>query len=148
MPTARRLNDSMPEHVAELAMDAMKDAGIKQGKNISVVIFGYGYLEDSGDTRNSPSKTVVKILKDRFTVLVNDPYVSKVEGVKMIKEIDAALKKADCAIFMTRHKEYTQLSLAQLANLMRHKVVVDGRNLFDKRRAKKLGIIYRGIGKG
>lgn len=148
IPTARRLNDFMPEHIAELSIEAMREAGIKEGKNTNVVIFGYAFLENSGDTRNSPSKRVVDILKDKFNVLVHDPYVTEAEGAKMIKDLNSALKKADCAIFMTKHRDYSDLSLDDLANHMRHKIVIDGRDLFDKRKAKKLGIIYKGIGKG
>jgi UDP-N-acetyl-D-mannosaminuronate dehydrogenase len=55
---------------------------------------------------------------------------------------------ADCAIFLTKHNEYTMLTLEHIAKLMRHKVLIDGRNIFDEHKAKEMGIEYRGVGKG
>jgi len=148
IPAARKVNDSMPSHTAELALEAMREAGVKKGKGTCVAVFGLAFLDNSGDTRNSPASAVIGQLKGKYRVIGHDPYVEEFEGAEIIKDLDAALKMADCAIFLTRHKEYTMLTLERIAGLMRHKVVVDGRNSFDKRRAKELGITYRGIGKG
>jgi UDP-N-acetyl-D-mannosaminuronic acid dehydrogenase len=148
IPAARRVNDSMPAHVAELAIEAMKEAGVKKGKDTCVAIFGLAFLDNAGDTRNSPASAVIGQLKGKYRVIGHDPYVEEFEGVEIIKDLDAALKMADCAIFLTRHKEYTMLTLDRIAGLMRNKIVIDGRNGFDKRRAEELGMTYKGIGKG
>jgi UDP-N-acetyl-D-mannosaminuronic acid dehydrogenase len=148
IPAARGVNDSMPVHVAELAEQAMRDAGLKQGKGTIVAIFGLAFLEDSGDTRNSPSMALSNILRKKYTVFGHDPYVKEFGGIKIIGGIETALKSADCAIFMTRHREYLELPIEDIGNMMRHKILIDGRNIFDKRKAKRLGIIYKGVGKG
>jgi len=148
IPTARRINDSMPAHVVEMALDAMKEAGVKRGKSTCVAVFGLAFLDNSGDTRNSPASTVIGLLKGKYKIIGHDPYVDDFEGVEIVKDIDSALKMADCAIFLTKHKEYTMLTMDHIAGLMRSKVLIDGRNSFEKHRAKQLGITYRGIGKG
>ena len=148
IPTAREINDSMPAHVAELAVAAMKEAGVKKGKGTCVAIFGLAFLDNSGDVRNSPASAVIKLLKDRYRVIGHDPYVDEFEGVEIVKDLDSALRMADCAIFLTRHREYTMLTIDHISGLMRHKVIVDGRNSFEKHRAEQLGFSYRGIGKG
>jgi len=148
IPNARKVNDSMPAHVADLAVDAMKEAGVKSGKRACVAVFGLAFLDNSGDTRNSPASAVIRRLKGRYRVIGHDPYVDEFDGVEIVKDLDKALRMADCAIFLTKHKEYSMLTLERIAGLMRHKVVVDGRNIFDRRRAKELGVTYRGIGKG
>jgi UDP-N-acetyl-D-mannosaminuronic acid dehydrogenase len=148
IPAARMVNDSMPAHVVELAIDAMKEAKVARGKKNCVAVFGLAFLDNSGDVRNSPASVVINLLRSGYRVIGHDPYVSEFEGVEIVESIDSALKAADCAIFLTRHKEYTMLRLEQIAKKMRHKVLIDGRNLFDKAKAEKLGIVYRGIGKG
>lgn len=148
IPMAREVNDSMPGHVVQLALGAMKEAGVKKGKDTCVAVFGLAFLDNSGDTRNSPASAVVGHLKGKYRVIGHDPYVDEFEGVEIVKDLEAALRMADCAIFLTRHREYTMLTLDRIAALMRHKVVVDGRNIFDKHRAEELGISYKGIGKG
>lgn len=148
LPAAREINDSMPAHVVELAAEAMREAGLKKGKDVCIAIFGLAFLDNAGDTRNSPAVTVVKLLRGKYRLLGHDPYVQQFEEIEIERDLDKALRSADCAIFLTKHKEYTQLTLDRMAGLMRHKVVVDGRNLFEKRRAVELGIVFRGIGKG
>jgi len=148
IPAARRINDSMPAHIVELAVDAMKEAGVKKGKDACVAVFGLAFLENSGDIRNSPASTVIRLLKGKYRVIGHDPYVDEFGGVEVVKDLDSALWRADCAIFLTMHKEYTVLTLDHIAGLMRNKVLIDGRNGFDKHRAKELGIFYKGIGKG
>lgn len=148
IPTARKVNDTMPLHAADLALEAMEEAGVKGGKRACVAVFGLAFLDDSGDTRNSPASAAIGRLKGKCRLIGHDPYVDEFEGVEIVGDLDKALKMADCAIFLTKHKEYTMLTLERIASLMRSKVIVDGRNIFDKHRAKELGITYRGIGKG
>jgi UDPglucose 6-dehydrogenase len=59
----------------------------------------------------------------------------------------AALKDADVLAVLTEWGEFKSLDLAQAAQLMRHKNIVDCRNLFDGNEAKKNGFNYKGIGK-
>ncbi len=148
IPTARHVNDSMPVHVAELAERAIAEAGLKKGKGTCVALFGLSFLENSGDTRNSPSSVVLERLKEKYTLIGHDPYVKEFEGIRIMTDIEAMLKKADCAVFMTKHSAYMDLPLEHIAHLMKHRIIIDGRNIFDGRKAKRLGFIYKGIGKG
>lgn len=148
IPTARRVNDSMPEHAAQLAEKAISESGLKKGRGVCVAIFGLSFLENSGDTRNSPSSVVAACLTGKYKVIGHDPYVKKFEGVEVIDDLDSALRATDCAIFMTKHREYASLPLEKIARLMRHKILIDGRNLFEKKKAEELGFVYKGIGKG
>ena len=148
IPTARQVNDSMPVHVAELTERAIAEAGLIKGKKTCIALFGLAFLENSGDTRNSPSGVVIERLKKKYTMIGHDPYVKEFEGVKILTGIEATLEKADCAVFMTRHDAYLDLPLEHIAHLMKHRVIIDGRNIFDGRKARRLGFIYKGIGKG
>ncbi|MEM4263174.1 MAG: nucleotide sugar dehydrogenase [Thermoplasmata archaeon] len=148
MPTARAINDRMPVHVVELVSEAFREAKLKMGKDKVVTVLGYSFLENSGDTRNSPAKTVVTLLSDKVTLRIHDPYVLDTEGLGITKDLEAALKGSDCAVLVTKHRAYSEFGLNRMAQLMRHKILVDGRNAFDKSDALKQGFVYRGVGKG
>lgn len=61
--------------------------------------------------------------------------------------MDEALKNSDCLVLVTAHDEYKKLSLKKIKKLMRTLVIVDGRNVFDRKECEKEGFVYRGIGK-
>jgi len=69
----RAINDSMPKHVAELAVKGLNDAG-KVIKGSTVLIMGLTYKEDVPDTRESPVEEIVRELQEyKVRVLGYDP---------------------------------------------------------------------------
>lgn len=145
---SRKMNDYMPYHMEELLVGALQENGLKL-KDASICILGYAFLEDSDDTRNTPAKPLYLSLKRKCKdVIVHDPYVKEEEGVTLTADLDAALKGRDAIIVVTKHKQYSDLKLGRLTKLMRNRIIVDGRNLFDRDAAAKAGFTYRGVGRG
>lgn len=147
IPTARAVNDSMPFHVLDLADDALSAVGLRV-EDAVVTVLGVSFLQDSGDSRNSPSLPVIESLKRAKELRVHDPYIDEFAGFKAEKDLRRGLSGADAAIFMVAHKEYLQLTPAALRKIMRTPTVVDGRNIFDAKRMARAGITYRAVGKG
>jgi hypothetical protein len=50
-------------------------------------------------------------------------------------------------VVITEWKEFRQLNLLRLLQVMRSPVLVDGRNLYDPAEMARLGFRYRGIGR-
>lgn len=146
IPTARAVNDSMPYHVLDLANDGLRSVG-KGVRDSVVAVMGASFLQDSGDSRNSPSIPVVESLKGAKELRVHDPYLDEIAGVRTMKDARKALEGADLAVFMVSHKAYAGLTPNSIKKLMRTPVVVDGRNIFSTEKMKKAGIVYRGLGK-
>jgi UDP-N-acetyl-D-mannosaminuronic acid dehydrogenase len=146
IPMARAVNESMPFHVLDLAQAVLEESG-KSLEDAVVTVMGASFLQDSGDTRNSPSVPVIQSLGCAKDLRVHDPYVAEIEGVRTTKDIKSALKGADLAIFMVAHKGYAGLSPTAIKKLMRTPAVVDGRDLFSAEKMRKAGIVYRGVGK-
>ncbi|MCJ7774236.1 MAG: UDP-glucose/GDP-mannose dehydrogenase family protein, partial [Desulfobacterales bacterium] len=46
----------------------------------------------------------------------------------------------DAAVLMTAHSEYKDIDLRRLKSAMKTSLVIDGRNLFDKKLASEVGI--------
>jgi UDP-N-acetyl-D-mannosaminuronic acid dehydrogenase len=141
IPTARWINDRMPLHVADLAEKALSQEG-KSMSDAKVTVLGYAYLEDAADARNSPTIPLVNRLETLgASVTIHDPYFESYDA-----PLKTAVSDSDCLILMVAHKEYHDLDLADLKALMATPVLIDGRNVFDKRKARELGFLYSGVG--
>ena len=144
---AREINDHMPHHLAELVEDAFKGAG-KMMKGARITVLGIAYLQNSDDVRNSPAIPLILDLEEKGAeVMTHDPYVSTYPKIKITNKIDDALADADCLVVVTAHDDYKELKLDHLKKVMRSLMIVDGRNLFNKKECQEKGFMYKGIGK-
>jgi UDP-N-acetyl-D-mannosaminuronic acid dehydrogenase len=145
---SRKVNDQMPYHMANLIENAFKENGLSLN-NSKVVILGIAFLPNSDDVRNTPSLPLYNQLREMGAeVIVHDPYVKEYEGVKMVKNLDDALRNADCLVIMTAHEKYRDLDLDEAGEIMRNRMIVDGRNFFEREFVEKKGFAYYGLGKG
>ena len=145
---ARRINDEMPQHVVDLVVKALTEEGIALDR-ARVAVLGVAYLEDSDDTRNTPAVPVIEAIQDKgASVVAHDPYVRDLEGYELTRDLEMALRDADAAVLVTKHREYFDLDLARLKEMMRTPILVDGRNVFDAAAGRAAGLTYKAIGKG
>ena len=136
---ARRINDGMPAHVASLVEDLAGRPG--HGR---VAVLGYAYLENSDDTRNSPSAAMIEVLSAAgFEVAVHDPFVHEYAG-----DVMDTLRGADCAVLMVAHNAYRELDLTAAGSIMRARAMVDARGFFETDRLRAAGFSYRIVGVG
>jgi UDP-N-acetyl-D-mannosaminuronic acid dehydrogenase len=144
---SRKLNDSMPAHVADLVEDALAEH-VKKLRGAKVAILGVAFLENSDDTRNTPSATIYAELKKRGArPVLHDPIVRDFD-LPFTSDLDNTLKNADAVVLSTKHKEYLRLDLREMKNKLATPILVDGRNAFNEDDARKAGLTYRGVGKG
>jgi len=143
IPAARAVNDSMPLRMVELLQKTLNAAGRKiEGARIAVL--GYAYLEDSDDTRNSPSEILVRRLRELGAeVVIHDPWIAEYSGDLMTR-----IKGCDAAVLMVAHNAYRSLDLNSLATALRSPVLIDGRHVFDASQVQGAGLVFRGIGTG
>jgi nucleotide sugar dehydrogenase len=147
----REVNDYMPLHMFELLMDALNDCE-RSVKNSKIVVLGFSYKENVGDPRESPVEDFLKeLLKRKGDIHLIDPYVEHKyldPFGKVEKDVYSALEDADAMVLMTAHKEFKEIDLKKVMNLMRTPVLIDGRRLFDHKKAIEFGFRYRSIGGG
>ena len=143
IPIARLINDGMPSHVAHLIQVALSKMG-REMFGARVLILGYSYLENSDDTRNSPSESLVNYLtKIGAEVVIHDPYVPAYQG-----DLFGLAENCDAIVLMVRHQEYLNLDLNLIRSVLRTAVLVDGRGVFDTKEVEGSGLLYQGIGVG
>ena len=146
---ARRINDYMPIHLANLVENALSARGIHINE-ARVAVLGIAYLENSDDTRNTPAASFIATLQSKGAeVRLHDPYVQTWEFTnhEILCDITEAVREVDCIAIVTKHKEYYSLDLKKLKEIMRSPVIVDGRNVVDSDLVKREGFEYRCIGK-
>jgi UDP-N-acetyl-D-mannosaminuronic acid dehydrogenase len=130
IPAARAINSGMPDHVFNLLKDRMKDFNEKR-----ILILGYAYLSDSDDTRNSPSEELVRIIKNtNANIVIHDPFVKKYSG-----DVIEKAKNCNAAVLMTAHSEYETIDLKQLKRVMQTPLIIDGRNILDRKHVINAG---------
>jgi len=145
---ARQVNDEMPGHLADLTIDALNERGVDLDE-AKVAVLGVAYLEDSDDTRNTPAIPVIEALQANCgRVVAHDPYVRDLDGYELTRDLALALKEADAAVIVTRHRLYFEMDLGWLREMMRTPILIDGRNVFEGAALRAAGFVYKAIGKG
>lgn len=143
VPAARAVNDGMPLHIASLVEQELAAEGTSL-KGSRILVMGYAYLENSDDTRNSPSEVLVHALKSAGAqVVIHDPFVPEYN-----RDLPAAARGCDAAVVMVKHQPYLDLDWAALKNALSRPVLVDGRGVIPAQTAAQLGFRYHLVGKG
>jgi UDP-N-acetyl-D-mannosaminuronate dehydrogenase len=119
-------------------------------------VLGVSYLEDLGDTRHSPSETLVRILNESWAIVrAHDPYVEywpELENVPVINDLDEALKDADVVVYAVGHSEYKDHNPEDIVKATKKKpLIIDCSNFLSDDKIEKflkLGCRVKGVGKG
>jgi len=141
----RSINDSMPRHVAEMAIKGLNEAG-KVIKGSKVLIMGLTYKEDVPDTRESPVEEIVHKLKEfKIEVYGYDPLLAdeviRKFGAIPLPNLDM---KVDAVIIAVAHKPFRNMNLEEIRGLMHdHPVLIDVRGMLKSTEARKYGMYYQ-----
>ena len=141
---ARRLNDRMPQHVAEQVQVVL--AGINEPL---VAALGLAYKANVDDPRGSPALTVIRWLQSTgCQVRAFDPHVKNDQFPDMVNSLAAAVEGADCLLLLTDHDEFRAIRPSAIADLMRHKILVDTRNSLPHSHWRAAGFDVHVLGQG
>lgn len=149
----RRINDWMPEYVADLMIHGLVEAGkVVQGSH--VLVLGLTFKEDIRDTRNSKiHDTILKLKSYGVQVFGYDPNLYEEEvkkfGVEYVKDLQA-LGKVDGIVLATLHKQFKEMKLESFlpyfnGNGSGHGVFVDVKSWFlpEVRSGQLSSVIYK-----
>ena len=125
---AGEVNEAMPEFVVHQVSKALNTQ--KKAMNGSrIMMLGMSYKKDIDDLRESPSLTIIELLREGGAeVVYNDPYHPKVgQGrhyhLNMTSTPLEQLEQYDCVLIVTDHSDYDYPSIVNSS-----KLVVDTRN--------------------
>ena len=142
-------NVNRKKQMAKRILDKVKDI-----KNPKIAVFGLAFKDGTDDCRNSPAVDIVsELVLQGADIIAYDPKAMgtacQIFGNKISYADDMyqALKNADVLAILTEWQDFKKLDLEQAQNLMRHKKIVDCRNLLDIEETKSYGFEYQGIGR-
>jgi UDPglucose 6-dehydrogenase len=134
-----------PDELVRILEEAL---GRIDGSRITVL--GLAFKPDTDDVREAPAIPVVERMSRLGAELtVHDPVVTRLpggletlEGVRLVTDLDDAIRGADAVVIVTRWSEYERLP-DLLASLDEPPLVVDGRRMLTPDRLER----YAGIGR-
>jgi UDPglucose 6-dehydrogenase len=144
------VNDSRKESMAGRVVAACGG----EVKGLTIAVLGLAFKPETDDMREAPSLPLIHGLISRGArVVAFDP--EAMAGAKAMlpsdvvfaKDAAEALTQADALVLITEWNEFRALAPARLKELMRGRVVVDLRNVFDPNALQEAGFAYHSIGR-
>jgi UDPglucose 6-dehydrogenase len=123
-----------------------------EGKKIAV--WGLSFKPRTDDVREAPALAVIRaLIESGAEVSVFDPIAAK-NAKHVLKGLHIAYAKlaydatddVDALVIATEWDEFRMTEYAKLKETMRGRVIVDGRNILDRREAEAEGFVYYGVG--
>lgn len=119
-----------------------------------IAVWGLAFKPQTDDIREAPALDNIRALLDRGAVIrAHDPEamanVRKVLGEKIIycsSPMEAA-QGADLLFIATEWQEFRSPDFNRLGQIMKNRVIVDGRNLYDVDTMRERGFKYHSIGR-
>ena len=123
-------------------------------KGRCVAMWGLSFKPETDDMREAPSLILIRCLLDAgCTVRVYDPAAMSEckrrikDAVYYAKDMYDAVLDADALLLVTEWKEFRLPSWQVIKKTMANPLVLDGRNIYDKREMEELGFKYVCIGR-
>lgn len=123
-----------------------------------ILILGFAFKADTGDTRESPAIKICKELYvEKADLVISDPKaisnakkdLSSLDNIIFEKDPYEAAKGADAIALLTDWKIYNDLDFEKLHSVMRKPAFIfDGRNILDHEKIFNLGFEVFSVGKG
>jgi len=120
-----------------------------------VAVWGLAFKAETDDVRESPAIELVRGLLDAgASVAAHDPQAMgsarRLFGDRVVYVADPydALRDADALAIMTEWLAFRNPAFEVMKARLRRPIVVDGRNLYDPEKMRRLGFRYFGIGRG
>ena len=154
-----RAVDDINQRQIELFVEKVRKAlGVKGdvgnvAQDKKVAVLGLAFKPNTDDMRDAPSiKIINHLLNLGIEVTAYDPQAMDnakkiLPKVKFAKDVYSAIKNQDALLLVTEWPQFSQIDLARAKKLLKHPIIVDGRNLFPKDKVKELGFTYIGIGR-
>ena len=120
----------------------------------TIAVWGLAFKPNTDDIRSAPAIDIIgRLLKEGAKIRVYDPAAMERsrevlgDNVVYCGDIYETAEKSDCIMLMTEWDEFRDVDWNKIKGIMAQPVILDGRNLYDPEKLKKLGFKYAGIGR-
>jgi UDPglucose 6-dehydrogenase len=117
-------------------------------------VLGISFKPNTDDIREAPSLEVIHLLQNEGAVIqVYDPQAMEnakevLKRVKFCENPYQVAEGADALILATDWNEFKQIDLKKIYDLMKQKIVIDGRNIWKAKVMREMGFKYFDVGRG
>jgi UDPglucose 6-dehydrogenase len=124
---------------------------VLKGKTIGVL--GLAFKQNTDDIRMSPALELChRLQREGAALRVHDPKAmdkarAELAGATYVDDMNAVAEGCDALVIATEWPEFKRLDLARAQAALSHPILFDGRNLFDPAEMKRLGWVYKSIGR-
>jgi UDPglucose 6-dehydrogenase len=118
-----------------------------------VGLLGLAYKPNTDDLRNAPAVEIAtELARHNVRVAAFDPAVKslspELEAVIHLEQDPIALARgAEALVLVTEWPSFRQLDWGQLRAVMKHPLILDGRNFLDPTIIRAAGFTYEGVGR-
>ena len=147
----------MNEHQQERIVSRLFSAMFNTLANKKIVLFGFAFKADTGDTRETPAGTVARLLaEEHVRITITDPKaldnakgdLSDLKDVTYEVDEYKAAAGADAIVLMTDWKHYPSLDWQRIYDSMRKPALVfDTRNCLNAQELRRIGFKVLNVGK-
>lgn len=120
----------------------------------SFSVWGVSFKPQTSDIRESPALTLIhELLVHGAKVTVFDPVAheeAKIvlgEKVKFASSLADSTENSSAIILATEWDEFRNVNFAELGKTMKHKILFDGRNIYEPDLIREEGFEYVGVGR-
>ncbi|MQY69819.1 MAG: UDP-glucose 6-dehydrogenase, partial [Firmicutes bacterium] len=143
-----KINKNRPKLLVKKIKEVV---GILEDKVIGIL--GLAFKPNTDDMRFAPSIEIIKLLqKEKAKIRAYDPIaMDKAKGV--LKNVGygrdpyEVAKDSDALVIVTEWEEFRNIDLEKIKNLLLNPAIVDGRNIYQPEEVKRLGFVYKSIGR-
>lgn len=147
---AREVNLGQRHIVIEKLQGVLK---VLRGRTIGIL--GLSFKPNTDDVRESPAVDIIRHLSELGAhVRAYDPAamenarrVLRGVDVEFVQSPEILAECCDALVLATEWDSFGDFDLEQLATSMRFPLLIDGRNFYDPKEARKAGFVYVGVGR-
>jgi len=148
-----RVNESRKRAMGRKVIEALTESAAGEARGRKVALLGLTFKPNTDDMRDAPSLAIVQTLIDGGAeVVAYDPEgmdlaAAMMPQVHMAKSAYEAVTGADAMVLVTEWDAFRGLDLERVGQLMRQRVLVDLRNVYDPSEARAAGFHYSSVGR-
>ena len=146
-------NDQVERFVNKIRQALGAEEGIRTNlEGFSIAILGLAFKPNTDDMRDAPSvKIINSLISLKAKITAYDPQAMAnarkiLPNIECAPDIPKAIKGKDALVIITEWPQFSQLDLKDIKDLLKKPIIVDGRNIYDPKKVKEIGIKYVGIG--
>ena len=144
---SRNINNSMPINTAQEILGILENVDRPR-----VLVMGYSYKANVGDTRETPVSPMINRLKDSgCEIVIHDPLVKTEELPDWVEKFvnPSECKSIDLVVLATTHQEFeygNNILWESIKEIMNKARVYDGRRVLPRQKMESDGWEYHGVG--